>query len=198
MIFGTQIRRYSMITLDIKPYKSTLSNSSTSVNFTESLPIVERYIRKTNRLNDARANYFSALEDYLYYNFMTEAPSLLRYPEQSFSYYDQSIHFNYNRAFPIFKNVSQTFNNLFHLPCTQNCDVETDLLNAITTLLSLYKTTPKHWVLKYTFETKNQCPFPINDFFTFNDTLYCWHPNATSSAIRCYCLSTPFLQTLQK
>lgn len=127
--------------------------------------------KKENLFQNVKASYEAALNDYIscHRYILSDIPFVD--PYNNFCYYNDSVHYNFNTAFPFENNTQRVFTELFHLPCSIDQEKENALLHALKNLLKQCKALPKSLVLLAKFEEKNHFKFPGYNFFILDSTL---------------------------
>lgn len=186
-----------MISLYLKTMEKEFHQSSKPIDYIKALPIVERNIKRESNFMKVQSAYKSALFAYISENKIADFPLCFLNPNTFFVYYNRSIHYIYDKSFDMFENVPNTFWKLLQLPCTAECQVEIQLLDALTALLKRDKALPKYKVLLNQYEETYRQSFPIAEFFLLEGTLCFWHKNSSSS-FECIALNQMFFQNISK
>lgn len=177
-----------MIQLDTKQKKQPLPETANSEFSLEGLRQAHKNYFKSQHHDNVELSYHTALQDYLAYHGFRYTPLPFAYPKNFFCYYNGSVHFVFNKAFPFENNTQKVFTELLLLPCSSSLDpqVENNLLHALKNLLRLNKSLPKADVLLYEFEERNRYPFPLYNFFILDGMLCTWY--TVSNSLICFAL----------
>lgn len=161
-----------MLKIDVKETKNVIQSSQTS--YLEMLPNVEKNVKKINDIDDISQSYYRAFNEYIFAHGLQECPQIFVNPYVFFAYYNNYIHYNFYKSFPLFENIIDTFANLFKLPCTMDGKIELKLLKALDSLMKKVNDMPRDRALLWQYEEENKQQFPIYLFFMIEDNICYW------------------------
>ena len=184
-----------MIKLYLKPQKNPNNTAITNINnlaFGENCNAYNRYYKNKIKLCDTQSAYNNALIAYTNIHYLSCPPQIFAYPWQYFVYYNDSIHYVYNKSFSIFDNIALFFSAL-PLPCSPNLEAETQLLETLKKLLKTFSHLSKAEKLLYNYEEKYRTSFPLSQFFLFENTLCFWYFD--NNTPKCIALTGTLMQS---
>lgn len=184
-----------MITLYLKPPKKLHDvrvENYDDLYFEKNCNAYNKFFLHKRDLADTQSAYNKALNAYINMHSLQYPPEPFATPLKNFVYYNNSIHYIYNKVFSIFDNIALFFSTL-QLPCSPNLEVETQLLKALKNLLKAFSHLSKAEKLLYNYEEKYKTSFPLSQFFLLENTLCFWYSENNSP--KCIALTSALVQS---
>lgn len=184
-----------MIKLYLKPQKTLNNTTVTNFNnlpFPENCNAYNKYYTNKIKLCDIQSAYNNALITYSNIHYLSCPPQIFAHPWQYFVYYNDSVHYIYNKTFPIFDNIALFFSTL-PLPCSPNLEAETQLLKTLKNFLKTFSHLSKVDKLLFKYEEKYKTSFPLSEFFLLESTLSLWYID--DSSLKCIALTGALMQS---